>query len=91
LGHDYRVIVHVTIWRANEVVSAPVSALFRQDENWAAFVVSGGRAHVAAVQIGQRNNRTAEVTSGLSAGDQVILHPSDRIEEGVPVAARIIR
>lgn len=91
LGHDYRVIVHVTIWRANEVVSAPVGALFRQGENWAVFVVSDGRAHITPVEVGQRNNRAAQVISGLSAGDQVILHPSDRIQEGVSVAERNIR
>jgi HlyD family secretion protein len=35
------------------------------------------------VQIGHRNNRLAEVVSGLLAGDRVVLHPSDRISEVV--------
>jgi HlyD family secretion protein len=91
LGHDYRVIVHVTIWHADEVVSVPVAALFRQDESWAVFVVSSGRARIAPIQIGQRNNRAAEIISGLSMGDQVILHPSDRVQDGVAVAERIVR
>lgn len=30
LGHDYRVIVHVTVWSAHDVLSVPVAALFRQ-------------------------------------------------------------
>jgi HlyD family secretion protein len=30
----------------------------------------------------------AEVLSGLSAGDQVVLHPSDRIKDGVAVSER---
>jgi HlyD family secretion protein len=42
------------------------------------------------VQIGQRNNRVAEVISGLTVGDQVVLHPSDRIQEGVSVFERDI-
>jgi HlyD family secretion protein len=30
----------------------------------------------------------AEVLSGLSAGDPVVLHPSDRIKKGVAVSER---
>lgn len=88
LGHDYRVIVHVTIWKADDVVTVPVGALFRKDDDWAVFVVANGHARTALVKIGHRNNRVAEVVSGLFEGDRVVLHPSDRIEDGTPVAAR---
>jgi HlyD family secretion protein len=40
------------------------------------------------VQVGHRNARLAEVLSGLSAGDRVVLHPSDRIVDGARVAER---
>jgi len=43
---------------------------------------------MTTVQIGRRNNRLAEVRSGLSIGDRVVLHPSDRVKDGVAVAAR---
>ena len=88
LGHDYRVIVHVTVWSADDVLSVPVGALFRQGEEWAVFAVNDGRANPTIVKIGHRNGRTAEVLSGLAAGDQVILHPSDRVRKGVSVAQR---
>jgi HlyD family secretion protein len=88
LGHDYRVIVHVTIWNAQDVLSVPVGALFRKGEDWAVFSIKDGRARTTVVQIGHRNNRTTEVLSGLSEGDQVVLHPSDRVKDGVAVAAR---
>jgi HlyD family secretion protein len=88
LGHDYRVLVHVAVWSANDVLMVPVSALFRGGEEWAVFAVSGGRAHAQAVRIGHRNSRTAEVVSGLGAGDWVVLHPSDRIADGTRVAER---
>ena len=91
LGHDYRVIVHVSIWNANDVVTVPVAALFRKGENWAVFAVTNGQAHVTPVQIGQRNNRVTEVISGLSVGDRVVLHPSDRIQEGTSVSERDVR
>lgn len=88
LGHDYRVIVHVTVWSADEVLTVPIGALFRLGEDWAVFSLKDGRASPAIVQIGHRNGRTAEVLSGLAAGDRVILHPSDRVRNGTPIAPR---
>jgi multidrug efflux pump subunit AcrA (membrane-fusion protein) len=37
---------------------------------------------------GHRNSRQAEVLGGLAAGDKVVLHPSDRIKDGVAVSER---
>lgn len=91
LGHDYRVIVHVVTWRAEHVLTVPVAALFRNGEDWAVFAVKDERARTTVVKIGQRNSRAAEVQSGLSAGDRVVLHPSDRIIDGVPVSERDVR
>jgi HlyD family secretion protein len=88
LGHDFRVTVHVTIWNADDVLTLPVGALFRKGDDWAVFVVKDGRARVVPVRIDHRNSRSAEVISGLSPGESVILHPSDRVSEGVRVAAR---
>jgi HlyD family secretion protein len=88
LGHDYRVVVHVTTWSAPDALTVPVSALFRQGDQWAVFADENGRARVRPVHIGHRNNRVAEVMSGLAAGDRVVLHPSDRITDGTKVAQR---
>jgi len=91
LGHDYRVIVHVTVWNAEEALSVPVGALFRKGEEWAVFSVKDGRARTALVKIGHRNSRMAEILSGVAEGDRVVLHPSDRITEGVAVSERETR
>ena len=91
LGHDFRVIVHVRIWDAENALALPVGALFRKGDDWAVFAVKDGRARTTLLRIGRRNNRVAEVLSGLSAGDQVVLHPSDRIKDGVAIAARVSR
>jgi HlyD family secretion protein len=88
LGHDYRVVVHVTTWSASDALTVPVSALFRKGDQWAVFADENGRARVRPVHIGHRNNRVAEVMSGLAAGDRVVLHPSDRITDGTKVAQR---
>jgi HlyD family secretion protein len=88
LGHDYRVIVHVTVWRSADALTVPVAALFRQGEAWVVFAVRDGRAQATPITLGQRNNRVAEVLAGLAAGDRVVLHPSDRIRSGVAVVQR---
>jgi HlyD family secretion protein len=91
LGHDFRVIVHITQWSAEDVLTVPVAALFRRQDGWAVFRVEEGRARAATVQIGRRNNRAAEVVGGLADGQVVILHPSDRITDGAAVADRAAR
>jgi HlyD family secretion protein len=84
------VIVHVAIWSADDALTVPVSALFRKGDDWAVFSVENGRAHTTVVRIGHRNNRIAEVLAGLSAGTQVVVHPSDRIGDGTRVSQRRI-
>jgi protein-S-isoprenylcysteine O-methyltransferase Ste14 len=91
LGLDYRVIVHVPVWSSQSMLMAPVGALFRKGDDWAVFVVKDGRARTTLIRIDHRNNRSAEIVSGMAAGDRVILHPSDRVEDGVRVVEREIR
>jgi HlyD family secretion protein len=88
LGHDFRVIVHVVTWSADDALTVPVSALFRKGDEWALFAIENGRAHTTIVKIGHRNNRLAEVIGGVSQGAQVVVHPSDRITEGSRIAQR---
>jgi HlyD family secretion protein len=66
----------------------PVGALFRSGDSWAVFAAKNGRARTTLVQIGHRNNRLAEVVAGLGLGDRVVLHPSDRIKDGIRVSER---
>ncbi|TKB17087.1 MAG: HlyD family efflux transporter periplasmic adaptor subunit [Mesorhizobium sp.] len=91
LGHDYRVIVHVTSWRDDNVLTVPVAALFRKGDDWAVYLAKNGRARTTVVKIGHRNSRVAEVESGLSEGDEVVLHPSDRVGDGIAVRERNVR
>jgi HlyD family secretion protein len=88
LGHDYRVIVHVTVWNIDDALTVPLGALFRKGDEWAMFTAQEGRAHTTAVQVGHRNARAAEVLAGLSTGDHIVLHPSDRIADGVRITPR---
>jgi HlyD family secretion protein len=91
LGHDYRVIVHVVVWSTEDVLTVPVGSLFRKDNDWAVYSIKAGRARTTPVKIGHRNAQTAEVVSGLTAGDRVVLHPSDRVRDAAAVAERQTR
>jgi len=88
LGHGYRIEARIVIWQAEDVLKLPVSALFRDGDSWAVFVHRDGRAHVRKITIGHRNDLEAQVTSGLKAGERVVLHPSDRITDGTRLTAR---
>lgn len=88
LGHEYRVMVQVAVWSGEDALAVPVSALFRKGDEWAVFAVRNGRARSTNVTVGRRNSRVAQVLSGLLEGDRVVLHPSDRIRDGVAVSER---
>jgi len=88
LGDGYRVEMRVVVWEKEEILQLPTSALFRHEEEWAVFAVSGGRAELRLVEIGQRNGLAAEVVSGLVEGDEVIAHPSEEIADGIRVVRR---
>ena len=88
LGHEFRVFVRIRQWHNPDVLRVPLSALFRHGEQWSTFKAVDGVAVVQPVEIGQRNSLHAEVLSGLEAGDEVVLYPSDRVEDGVRVTRR---
>lgn len=88
LGDGFRVDCEVIVWESDDVLQVPTSALFRVDGSWRVFVVRDSVARLIPVLIGKNNGRTAEVTEGLVAGDVVITHPGDSIEDGVSVAYR---
>lgn len=88
LGHDYRIVAKIVVEHAENVLRVPASALFRQGESWAAFVVQGGRAQTARLDIAEQNFEWAHVVGGLKEQDQVILYPSDRLADGVRITER---
>jgi len=88
LGHGFRVIANLIIWSADDVLQVPVSSLYRDGGNWAVFRMEDGRARVTPVEIGHMTDRSAEILSGLSDGDQVLLYPGDALEDGSLIADR---
>lgn len=88
LGDGYRLEASFVLWEGDGILQVPASALFREGEGWAVFVVDSGKAARRIVEIGRRNGLVAEITSGLKEGETVIIHPSDRIEDGTRVKMR---
>jgi HlyD family secretion protein len=88
LGDAYRVEVRIVIWEAAEVMKTPTSALFRDGEKWAVYVMNDERARRTLVEIGHQTGQEAEVLSGLSEGARVILHPGDMLTDGARVKPR---
>jgi HlyD family secretion protein len=63
LGHGYRVEAHIVVWQGGNVLTVPVSALFRHGEAWAVFVLADGRAQLREVE-----RRPGENPSTLAGG-----------------------
>ncbi len=90
LGHGFRVETKIIVWEAEDTLIVPASALFRSRDTWAVFVVEDGAARLRTIEIGPNNGIEAQVTTGLSEGDRVILYPSSGLSEGMSVAERVI-
>lgn len=82
LGDNFRVEARVITWESASALKLPVSGLFRQGHDWAAYVVHGGQAKLVPVKAGKTSGAEIQVTDGLKEGDEVILYPGDRIKDG---------
>jgi HlyD family secretion protein len=88
LGDRYRVEVRVAVWHTDEALIVPAGALFREGNAWKTYVFREGTAKLTAIDAGHSDGRLTEVRSGLTAGDEVLLHPPDTVKEGTAVIKR---
>ena len=88
LGDGYRIEASIVVWKADDVLKVPSSALFRHGDGWALFAVRDEVAVLVPVQVGQRSGLEAEIQSGLESGERVVVHPSDRIAGGTHLTWR---
>lgn len=86
LGDGYRVEARIEVYKNAQAVVVPWSCLFRKDGLWSVFVVSAGHARLRVVKVGRRNDVLAEIVEGVSPGEAVVVHPSDKVQDGVEVA-----
>ncbi len=88
LGDGWRVEARIVTTELAEVTTVPLGALRRAGDGWSVFVVTSGRARRRAVELGAQNGERAEVRAGLVPGDRVVLHPGERVVDGVRVEPR---
>ena len=88
LGDGFRFEARIVVWSGDDVLQVPTAALFREGDEWSVFVVTEGVAKLRKVELGHRNADAAEIAGGLQAGEQVVIYPSDRVQDGVEVLTR---
>lgn len=88
LGDGFRVEARIIIWKGEGILKIPASALFRVGQGWAVFVHQDGRARRREVGVGRQGAFEVEIQKGLQEGEEVILHPSNQIKEGLRIINR---
>ncbi|MDW7674484.1 MAG: HlyD family efflux transporter periplasmic adaptor subunit, partial [Bacillota bacterium] len=71
----YKLDVEFTIDERNNVIVVPKTVLFPYQTGEALWVIRDGVAEIQPVETGFNNDRNIVITSGLVAGDLVILNP----------------
>jgi len=89
VGDAFRVDASIELWSSRDVLKVPAGAVFRRNDGWGVFVVEDGRARMRTVAVGHRNPDDAEIVSGLAAGEAVVVHPGDHLDDGVRVRASL--
>jgi HlyD family secretion protein len=88
LGDGYRVEARIVVAERPSTLLVPAGAVFRRGEAWALFVLDRGRARLRTVRTGERNARVVEIVDGVVEGEEVVVHPSERVEDGARARAR---
>jgi len=88
LGDGYRIQASVRIFEEDAAVQIPASAAFRHEGAWAVYLLRDGKAKLVPVEVGRRGDLMVQILAGLEPGQKVIVHPSDRVADGVDVALR---
>lgn len=88
LGHLYRVFVSIEAQRMDDVLLVPNAALFRYDNKWSVFIAKDNLAKLRHLELGLQNSQYSAVENNINESDMVILHPSDKIIDGVMIIKR---
>lgn len=88
IGDGYRLEASFVLWEGKDVLQVPEGAVFRAGGRDVVYAVEGKRARMRSVELGKRNGLSAQVLSGLSEGETVVVHPGDSVKDGGRVAPR---
>jgi HlyD family secretion protein len=82
LGDGYRVEASIVTLHIDTATCVPLGALVRQADQWYVYVNDNGTARHRSVQLGPRNALVASVRRGLLAGERVLMHPPETLQDG---------
>jgi HlyD family secretion protein len=85
LGDGYRVEARVVLRVREDTTRVPEGALVREGGAWHVFRVEDDVARKVRVRPGLRDGRRREILEGLRAGDRVVVHPDDTLQDGTRV------
>jgi HlyD family secretion protein len=88
LGDGFRVEANILVSEKADAITLPLGAVFKSKGAWAVYVVSGDRAELRTIEVGDRDAANVEVRSGIEEGAEVIVHPSEKIKQGVQIVRR---
>lgn len=88
LGHGYQLDVDILLLESKNVLTVPITALFREQKKWAIYAVVDDKVEKRHLTLGNMNHFFAEVVSGLEENETYVLHPNDQIESGIRVLQR---
>jgi RND family efflux transporter MFP subunit len=77
--------VHFRLPAAGNTVTIPSNTLLFRAEGLRVAVVRDGRVHLAPLTIGHDFSNSVEVTSGLTAADEIVVDPPDSLADGTEV------
>lgn len=75
-------VAHLAVAEATGALAVPASAILRLDGQDVVWAVRDGRATRTEVTLGVQGPELVEVSSGLRAGDRIVVSGADRVSEG---------
>jgi multidrug efflux pump subunit AcrA (membrane-fusion protein) len=75
-------VADLQVRTSRDAVSVPATAIVRDGERDAVWVVADGRARRRAVTVGTEGEDRVAVTAGLRVGEQVVVRGADQVREG---------
>ena len=60
----------------------------REGNAWKTYVFKDDTASLTPIEAGHSDGRFTEILSGITTGDEVLLHPPDTVKDGTPVTKR---
>ena len=75
-------VADLQVRTARDVISVPATAIVRDGDRDAVWVVDGSHAHRRTVTVGTQGEDQVAITAGLRVGERVVVRGVDQVREG---------